>query len=538
MYIQYYNFRKTNVEILTTTVNVSPEKVSKERKQDPLSRPQPKIEYFYDFLFIITVAFGTYLRFQYVFIERLWPDEALYAWCGQRIFSHPSLLFSKEIIEFHPPLFSLLLALGHFFLPSEEACRSVSIILNLIGIIAIYRLGIQISNRFLGLFCAVTLTFNYLYFISATHILIDGPLCVFLIFLLLVLNKAVEDQRACRYDVSIGLIGSAMVLLKWSGTLVIPFLGICYLLAFQEIAWTQRLRKAATSLGIILFTTLLLLINNQIQLGRFLPDISALQGLYFIKSMGYYTANLNSIVSIPSLLPFFLYGIFIAFMKKEHRYSLLWICFLIFFAAISITPEKDLRYSAIILPSILIITGLGLMESLKRLFIDQRRIILAQIVSLGFIFIFCGQTYLSTKVYLQKHINAYVGFKEAGLWVKGHVTEETLVVASSARAIRYYSNINFREFGGNLSQLPANKDEFERIVIDTKAPILLVLDRWEWTQPEWIYPLDEEKMKYLENLGFHLEKMVVKKAATSKGLSDDIPVAWLLTRMPTGNINE
>jgi hypothetical protein len=66
--------------------------------------------FFSDKLFYLLVLYFilglvVYFRLHNIYFNHLWSDETREAWCALRIFSNPSLLFSSEIIEVHPPLF-------------------------------------------------------------------------------------------------------------------------------------------------------------------------------------------------------------------------------------------------------------------------------------------------------------------------------------------------------------------------------------------------------------------------------------------------
>ena len=87
--------------------------------------------------FLLTLGFSIFVRAEYIPIERLWPDEALYAWSAQRISEAPSLIFSKEIAGFHPPFYPALLAIGTFFKSPEPAFHIINIILNVLGVCGI-----------------------------------------------------------------------------------------------------------------------------------------------------------------------------------------------------------------------------------------------------------------------------------------------------------------------------------------------------------------------------------------------------------------
>ncbi len=94
----------------------------------------------------------------------LMQDEALYAWYANNIHASAAFLFSPELWQCHPPLFSLILQLGHFVSPPEMGYRMVCLLISLLGIFAIFRLGKKIAGTFLGIFAAIALTFNDIYF--------------------------------------------------------------------------------------------------------------------------------------------------------------------------------------------------------------------------------------------------------------------------------------------------------------------------------------------------------------------------------------
>lgn len=490
---------------------------------------KPWAEQIYALLFFLTLIAAAFLRWPYITIERMWPDEALYAWHAQRIFNHPALLFSKEIIEFHPPLFSCLLALGHFFFPPEVACRVVCIILNLAGIAAIYVLGSRISSRFLGLFGAVTLAFNYNYLENATHILIDSGITVCSIFLILAL-LSVHANNLRRNDIFVGILGSAMILLKWSGVVVIPFLIVYYLLIFSDVTLKRRVKKALIPLSVILVLVILLLLNNLIQLGHFFPDTSALKGFHNRPPFWYYVFNFHNILMLPLIMPFFVYGLVIIFNKKDKKQKLLFTWFLIFLTAISLVPEKTLRYGLLILPSSLLIAGLGLEETLKKFFQNSRKIKIAEIICIFGILLSFWHLYPRTKAFLEKSAKWHSGFKEGGEWVKEHAAPDTLIMAGSRRTMRYYSGINFQEFGGRIMAIPASQREFKEIISSAQKPIILEIDYWEYTQPQWVHPFSEEKMQYLNELGFSLVQVVEKERTTPTGERKIVPVLWLFKK--------
>ena len=90
-------------------------------------------------------------------------------------------------------------------------------------------------------------------------------------------------------------------------------------------------------------------------------------------------------------------------------------------------------------------------------------------------------------------------------------TGSTQILAGSPRTVRYYTGINFKEFGGRILPLPETQRQFEEFVRNTNAPIIIEVDYWERTQPEWIFPMDTKRIKYLSSFNFYLEKTINRR---------------------------
>lgn len=492
---------------------------------DLLIREKKYTRYLCHAFFVAITAIALFVRWKYILNDRMWPDESLYAWYAQRIYEAPSIIFSKEIIEFHPPLYACLLSLGHFFLSPELACKVVSLILNIIGIIAIYFLGLKIKDCFLGLFCCIMLAFNHLYISQSVHILIDGPIAVFCIFLILLMaHQDVPGMR--RQGIYIGLMGVAIVSLKWPGIIVIiPFLIIYYYWAFPHVSVSKRFQNALIPLSLISFVTLVMVIYFSFLTGKIWPDLTGLKGSYFQRPFWYYAFNFHNILMIPYIIPCFLFGVFVLAKRNKRNDKLLLLWFLIFFAAISVSKEKPLRYSLLILPSSLLIAGIGFEEGLKKIARTSNQVFIAKMICIVCMLLFFWHTYPRTDKLMKKSNQAFTGFREAGTWIKNQANAQTIVMAGSRRSIRYYSGINFQEFEGNLLPLPPNRYDFEHFIANTKYPLLLEIDVWERAQPGWIFPPSPQHIEYLNGQGLQLEKTVSRNVG---GRERD--VIWIFSR--------
>ncbi len=479
------------------------------------------------------MIFAFYILCPYLNTQRLWPDEALYGWYAHQIFTNPSLIFSKEIVEFHPPLFSVLLAIGHVFFPEKLADHLIPMLISISGISLIYLLGAKIKDPFTGLCAAINLAFNVLYLSISTHILIDGTLAVFvMLFIHVLLNTSAFPARGSTGEqIVIGSIAASVILLKWSGILVIP-LFLCYLsLCPGHISLQKRIKGSLLAFAIPLMAVLFLLFNNLFQLGHFLPDISALEGKYLIKPVWYYLLNLHNILILPYLIPLFLFGIFIIIKARTPGHILLAIWFLVFLGGISLTPEKDLRYGILLLPSALLISCVGLSTLIEWCARTEKQRSL--IGALAIIAMLGTYSILFPRVqrFLDKGALTFTGFKEAGQRVKEEASANTLIMASSPRIIRYYSHINFKEFGGQIVSLSMDRLVFEETVKNEKGPLIVTVDHWERTsQPKWLYPVSPNTRQYMEGLGFRLIYVEEQEIYGATGKKELTPVVWVFKR--------
>ena len=450
------------------------------------------------------------VRSNYLFIERLWPDEALYAWYAEQIGQHPGFIFSSQMP--YPPLFPLLLLLGKLFVSGELAYRFIMLAIGTIGIVAMYQLGGRVSGHFLGAFCALTLAFNHPYFLMGTMILMDVPLGILFILLASALLNIREDRHG-KADGLAAAACSAIVLTKWSGILFLPLVGTYYYLAFPNISRKERAKRLGLTLLFPCAMLVVLILKNAWLTGKGVLSITALKGAYFILPMTYYFQIFPQLLA-PFLIPFLLFGL-AAVWKYERKVKVLLISWLvIFFPVYCLVPEKDPRYVLPVIPCFILLAGIGLETAVEWLTKNHhaRRVFLQ-------IFLFVCLAFLTQWNFvhvIEQHVLrktlAYTGLGEAGEWLNRRLTKETIVFASSTRAMRYYTGLQMNTAQGRLYTYPKEREEFARIINTAPGPVYLEVDSWEYTQPPWIFPMTEEKKEQLHVLGFSLEHAVIRPA--------------------------
>ncbi len=470
----------------------------------------------------------------FLFTEKMGSDEALYAWCAQQIAHRPSMIFSALALEFHPPLFPALLALGKIALPFPDdiSFRFMSLSLSLLGIFLIYRLGVRLAGRFVGCFCALILAFNYNYLLSATEIMSDS--LVFVLFL-----SRISVKSSLLQHLFVGIIASMIFLAKISSVIIIPFVGIYYLYLFRHEDIRMKLKvlipvgvTGAFSFGYFLFRAL--------RFSEIVPNSDLLvSGGVRPFSFWYYILNIHNLLIYPFLVPLFLFGIYYL-ATTQYRYRFLILSHMaILILLISIPPLKYMRYTLIVMPSIMMVAAIGLNELPKRFIKKQRQLVLFKVFSIIIGCVVITAFYPRMVERLSISFSTSTGLAEAGQWIKSNTDPDTLVISQNLRPTRYYSGIEERRFGGWLVLLPLQKVDFEKLLKEFPQRILLQVDLWNESNPSDFSPFwrPEREEEYFRKNGFILVKIVRRKVYSQENLEGAVVPVVKIYERPQGRLN-
>lgn len=486
---------------------------------------------FYGAFFALVMITAVVFRMPFMSVDRVWPDEALYAWNAQRIFQDPSVIFSKEIIDFHPPLFSILLSLGNFFGPPFEACHQIVFWINVFGIAFMYWLGARGGRPFAGCLAALLLGFNPLYFEMSSTILIDGVLTVFTMICFLVLLQN-TNRKIGAGDFLLGLLLIALILLKWSAGLFLPVICFYYWFTFKDWPLKDRCRKIAPALlaaGAVIIG--LLILNKNIH-GSWVPKVFHTDYDYYRQPFYFYFKNMSGNVFGVYWIPLFLAGLWMAFKDVRRDLWIHGVWVVLTLAVISLMSSKDLRFLLPIIPSIFLVTGSATEKMLDAAEARTGFHLLKPFVLILVFFVVIFHEYPRLEKSMQVKAFSYVGFQEAGEILRKEMAQHpnAVIYATSPRMIRYFSGTNYEEFGGTLRKLPDEWDLFRQQIATTKQDSYLVVDEWEWTQPKWACPLDEPNNVRLAQLGFQLEQTVLKDKLNKDGSFTKEITIWIFHR--------
>lgn len=485
--------------------------------------------------FSILCIIAIYIRIPGITLNSFIGDEALYSWYAKKITLDPYIIFSHQLNEFHPPLFSIILAMGNaFFDQGLITYRSVTLLVNIVGIILIYLLGIRLKNYFVGLFASLLLAFNYLYVFHATKITVDGPLTVSILMLILTLSY-VDGKSSFLKHAAVGLVASISILLKSSGIIVLPLIFVHYLFLSNEKSLKNKIKKffiPFTFLGCVIFSIAL---ANKIHSNAFFPYFvpNQIVSLNF-SALSFYFQNQHQLFVYIPLLPFFYYGLVVVLMSKLKYKNLLLNYFIILAIFLSFFYLRTYRFGLMFVPAMYLFTGLGMDHLLDRLFKKNFHKIAAQFMLLSACLFICVLFHQKSKTIMKRNSTVCIGYDEAAQWTKNHLTKTTTVISELPRVLRYYSDIDFKRFGGQIVKLPKSKNQFEKLIDQSEGPIILEVTLWNELQPDELpsFINFEKERQYLEQLQFDLVKTVYKNIYINETTRKTVPVIRLYLKMP------
>ena len=484
-------------------------------------------ERFYFWIFIGVVFISFFLRVKYAFCERIWPDEALYAWYALKVFTQPFSIVSKEVLHFHPPLFALILSIGHWILPAKLACQWISFLFGLFGIWAVYFLGLRLENRFVGLIAAILIALNPIYLRYSNKILIDAPQMLFFILLAFTLLR-LEKTSKFRDHVCVGLSCMSIVLLKWSGIVIIPIVLIYYFFALKENTFKERCFRCLIPLGMTIFATVLYwcLRGEMFHYGLSFTSSHSREPFFF------YIIYMNQIVHW-GLIPFILLGVFLLIKKGDKRAIYLLGSWLgVVLLSMSLVAQKTLRFSILYLPVLLIFCSIGIEGALKMLIKESRLLSYAKALVVILFVLFFLISYPQLDSELNGDNKFYKGFEAAGTWIRDRLKHETLIISSSKRIIKYHSKLHIHDDDGTIVGLPREQMDFEEIIHSNRGHILLEIDNWGKMDYTLIDPFKDDQIRYYRDKGFLLKKTFSRMRYRNKKDNTKLiaPGIWIFER--------
>lgn len=468
---------------------------------------QEKIFYHFCVLTVIFIFF--YLHYMFLSPRtELMQDEALYALYANNIHQSLSYLFAPQLWQFHPPLFSILLQPGYFFEPPETGFRVVSLVISLLGIYSVFLLGQKIGGNFLGTFAAIFLAFSQVYFIGALMINTDTILMTGLIILGVSMLSLRTDKNNKPAEIMIFLSGIICMYVKWGGLLVIPVLIVSHYAKYAGLNFSDSFKIIRRPFLLVLFSLVTLLLFNFLLTGEIISKpsfLTYLNGAYYKYSYLSTVTALKDLFHSPILTISFMFGIFLPLLSKRDDDRVLVSVFLIVLILVSLCAEKTMRYTLLVIPFCILITGRTI-QYFIHLFFRNNSVLLRKSQAIIIVVMFgLSATLLPYEILALSDLSSsFKGLKKIGQWLTNRTSKNTIILASSVRQIQYYSGLTRSEEGGNLYYFSPNLDDSLKIIKSHKGECLIVLDSWEPQQP--VDLLDSGDMAVFTNMGFNQEK--------------------------------
>jgi len=282
-------------------------------------------------------------------------------------------------------------------------------------------------------------------------------------------------------------------------------------------------------LGLAVITLIFLIVNNIIIGNKILPFKAYIT--HSIKETNwYYLKTISMLIWFYPLILFFGFGLFCLFQRNSKIKILLLSWLIIFILISSIVSVQELRYALIVLPAIILTTGLGVEQFLQKCVKTFSFAVIIRWLILGYVVLWLGLKYPYLEKYMKAQNQGYLYFRETGEWIKSHLRPNSLILASSPRQVRYFSGSNFQQYGGKVIEEPFYITNLENIVATYTGHIIVEIDNWGGDN-EVIHPVSKKEIHFLEEKGFKLVQEIGQRLYLSP--SNTIiyaPAIWLLER--------
>ena len=555
------NVNGENHKAPTATSNSEPESISTVFKNIKSSKAAARITSFlknkYNLVFLVVLFLAFLIRLKYIGQESIWNDSAVHLWNAIKVTHDPLFVFTREYLLGDYTTVQTLMAFVYLFTHRILfSAQIVAMSYALIGIIFMYLLGTELRSKFTGLMAATLLAFNHLFWFYSVRPLGDSPLLVTTIILLYCMVK-LEKEKTLRWGIMSGSMFLIAMFTKVQSSLYV-FALVIYLLLFKRkelfknkaimVSWLIPVGSVllAQVIGTLVFKTGIV--------DRIFSLFLDLRGMPF----GFEAAGMLQWIFSWYLLPFVLLGIILVIIYKEKNYyfGLVLFAFYYLFFEINVDNTQD-RYVLPLFPIAILFAVFAFEEIGIYLSMFTHKFAKPLLVIFVVLFISWNYYQIGDSLNYNKSFS-YLGYQEAGQWLKENVPAGDPVFAGEYRSIRAFSERDYggpvgEDFGGNVINLRspyrystegAKPPEEERknfeddvAAISPNRDVYLEIDIWEYAQPTWYWfpqkGLTQESLNYFVSLGFTPVKIIEREVLTKDG-PKRTPVIFILRKDRTG----
>ncbi|MFH0754077.1 MAG: hypothetical protein V2A70_05880 [Candidatus Omnitrophota bacterium] len=434
------------------------------------------------------------LRLPHILVQRLWPDEALYAFIAREFLKDPLSLFSLTAYGDHLPFFPLVLSAGGFFAPGLAGFRFITVLINVAGLGLTYALGRRVGGKAVGLLAAIFLATNVVYYQQADMIHSDG---LFTLVYLILAWALLKDSGSRHVAVILAALGVSVC--KWYGIFwVMPVLAGYYAFAFQS-----RLMARWKDLGQIMAWVVIPLMPYLIFKVFYIHGQGGIATFHPLPWWTYFH-ELPVLVGGKWHLVLWVAGIGWLWRLAPRERVLMYVMAFSGLLLMSCVAEKDNRYLLPMIPFWGIIFAVGVKESVRFVFRGRLfKLALKAVILMASVLM--TMAFLTRKDWAHLE-NSYTGFVEAGHIIEQVENGKGLILAGSPRQVRYaVSGVD----ADRVRHIPMKREDFLSYLAKAGEQVILEVDAWDWReQPDWIYPMRPAKVGFLENQGFQIQGIV------------------------------
>ena len=319
----------------------------------PLVSPFRKIYGKPSYLFLILLLLTA-------FIVRLWPLELWHFWDETVYLQHSEVIFSgrSNFDEFHlrPPVLPILIAFGYLFHHHMFTASVIVSLLGTAGVLFTFLLGRELFDRKTALIAAVIMAFSP-YVVKASHwIMTNVPALTFIMMSFYLALRGIKKDVGLLYVLS-GFFFGVSILTRFT-SLVLLFVIPFYLFAYRKPVKAHLFYAIGVSIPMVPY-----LIWSQLEYGFFLFPFIIARGAvsHGNESAFFYFERFSELFPLVVLIGLVVYvasrvvcfknsvrsfgslkTVLSKKFAKEDLTLVLWS--VVFFAYVSITQHKEIRY--------------------------------------------------------------------------------------------------------------------------------------------------------------------------------------------------
>lgn len=414
------------------------------------------------FCILIVLIINSFYFITSVYSTHALYDEPLYAWQVKLVREDPTLFFSSRLWLFHPPLF-VFISWPFYFLDPLASIRVVSYMFAIFSILLSFFIAKEVAGKRVAFFTFLILALSpgFLFYVGfgLNDFLLLG---FFLLTILFILKK--------RYPIA--WIFSILAILSKRSGVVASLVLLAYLWLDPTFRKEHRTKLHVISVVTVVIQILVLFMylfrpSDAGENILVLPNLFLVLPYLFLASSG--------------LLLFSIFGL----IKLNSQHRLLFILWFLAFLPALFWPAFVLRYLLPLLP-LLIITGLTLYDKQFQNFKKWQYLfpIFFLIVSLSFWFV----------PVLQSSDYDYTNLAH---WTSANVKDDKILFILNDRSLRYYSGLEFYEYGGSIKPINPNQGVFSLELAETQGgEVFVVIDPYFTYRVPW---LDQN---FMHNEGF------------------------------------